>query len=154
MTSQKTKPWRALPRLSEAQAAYVAGLIDGEGCISAKANSSSKVLYPFVTIQMSTAEPLSTIGDWLGTPPYIRADRGYHRIDWHGMRAVQLLQQVKPYLLLKGDQAALALELDALAIGRGTGQCPAQRRVYRTPPETIERMREIKAKLSALKKAS
>lgn len=146
-----------LHTMTEAQAAYVAGIIDGEGCIAAKGvtgrNQVEKVLYPFVTIQMKTAQPLITIVEWIGWKVYYTKDRGFTRLDLMGQRATQLLGQIRPYLILKADQADLALELATLTVGRGAGACPRKGiGGTRTPQVNLDRMRKIDQDLRALKR--
>ena len=74
------------------------------------------------------------------------------RVDWIAWRAADILDQIRPYLILKADQADLALELHAIRAGRGTGNNPRKGLVTRTPETTIARMNEIREQLMRLKK--
>lgn len=101
--------------------AYAAGLIDGEGCISI-ANSDDRVFYPRLDIGMS-AKGLPVLQRMLeiygGNIHLTRSktDRWEEAQAWRlfGKPLKALLQKVEPYLVLKREQARIALRLIEMA---------------------------------------
>jgi len=99
--------------------AYVAGLIDGEGCIHLDVTGG--VYSPRVTVGM-TAPALDLLTElqqeWGGTLYQMRVgtDRWAAAWTWHltGWKAAGLLTAIRPYLRLKGGQADAALEVAAI----------------------------------------
>ena len=97
-------------------AAYVAGLIDGEGCIHLDA--TGRTYKARVSVGMSApALPLlqSLQEEWGGTLYQARKanDRWAAAYTWHltSESAEALIRAVRPYLRLKVKQADLALEV-------------------------------------------
>jgi len=97
--------------------AYVAGLIDGEGCIHLEV-SQGRWYQPRVSVGMT--EPAfdlltSLHKEWGGTLYQMRKPtaKWAGAWTWHmtGHPAAKLLTAIQPYLRLKNDQAAAALEL-------------------------------------------
>lgn len=99
--------------------AYVAGLIDGEGCVHLDA---SKGTYR-ARVSVGMTEPALPLLrelrlEWSGTLYQLRqaTDRWAAAWTWHliGDPAVRLLTAVRPYLRLKGAQADAAMEVEAI----------------------------------------
>lgn len=104
------------------QLAYVAGFMDGEGTITIARNISKK--HPgkpyyriYVTISSTDLEVLQLIQTWFPegkiletndkrAKPHYRQAYRYHT---EGPRAYRMLILLKPYLVIKRKQAALAL---------------------------------------------
>ena len=90
------------------QAAYIAGILDGEGCIYANDRQLA------VTWAMCDKAPLDLIGELTSTnvKPVSRLSSGGRQV-WQlhvtGNKAIALLEQLLPYLLVKKEQAKLAL---------------------------------------------
>lgn len=141
--------------LSPAQLAYLAGIIDGEGCIRAKQYPGRDPWYPYVSVKMRTSEPLHTIGQWLNIHPYLRKDRPFWVMEWFGKRASELLPAILPYLILKQNQAVLAIELGTLNVGYGKANDHHRYRKgeVRTPAHILARMQEIRDLLREAKHA-
>lgn len=131
--------------------AYVAGLIDGEGCIHME--NSRTTFRPRLSVGMTEpALPLlqELHAEWGGTLYQQRqaTERWAAAWTWHcgGPWAAVVLRAVQPYLRLKAGQADLAIETHAIWEGlqKGpTGQA-------RWTPEARARCSEIKAQLHAL----
>lgn len=97
--------------------AYVAGLIDGEGCIHLEV-SKGRWYQPRVSVGMTEpALPLLTSlrDEWGGTLYQMRkpTTKWAGAWTWHmtGHPAAKLLTAITPYLRLKGNQAEAALKL-------------------------------------------
>ena len=90
--------------------AYIAGFFDGEGCIMAFTHPQSKSVYPRLVITQRDPAPLEWIHKYLGG--YLLQDRrGIWRLRWDARKAEHVLRLIEPYLVLKRDQAKLALTL-------------------------------------------
>lgn len=102
--------------MKKSEWAYIAGFIDGEGCIMAFTHPQSRTIYPRITASQVRPEPLQWIHDRLGGYLHFqsyehRGYRGIWRIRWDARKAERVLRGIEPYLILKQDQAQLALTL-------------------------------------------
>ena len=103
--------------------AYAAGILDGEGSISIV--HSSPTSYSLNVTVANTYRPLI---EWLvhhfgGTfTRYPATDKWRERFYWrlHGPNAATLLEAILPFMVIKRQQATLAVELVALTVGRGS----------------------------------
>lgn len=122
--------------MSPTDAAYVAGLLDGEGTITVPGGARLQIT-PIVTIVMTDRALIEWVRDTVGgrvrTQP--KAER-HHRSIWqwtvYGDQAVAVLAQIQPYLRLKLHQASLAVCLGVrrrLNVGRRG--LSAEERFYR-----------------------
>jgi len=108
--------------ISETEAAYIAGIIDGEGTLTIrKKKPAAKVSHrpPHYSVTFSVSNTEASLIHWLqnrcgGSVHYYenrcKNCRPYARWDLQTQQAVALLQQVIPYLLIKNEQAKLAME--------------------------------------------
>lgn len=108
--------------LTATQAAYIAGMIDGEGCISIsrKKDLSMKrgVAYRLVVIIASTnTEVLPWIAEVTGVGHVKKIVNRWqltHKdaYNWHvwSVKAAELLKQTLPYMIIKKQQALLGIE--------------------------------------------
>jgi hypothetical protein len=113
------------PQPTPAQAAYVAGIIDGEGHISL---SRDKARYRLRLAVKSTCEELAT---WLATVANVGTVRVYrdkrqtkvgtrqviHEWRVFTQQARVVLELVLPHLIVKREQARLAIEYQGLTPG-------------------------------------
>lgn len=97
--------------------AYVAGLIDGEGCIHL--DTSGRTTRARVSVGMTEpALPILTElqNQWGGTIYQQRpaTERWAAAYTWHvtGEKAARIIRDIQPYLILKKPQAALALDVE------------------------------------------
>ena len=109
--------------MDECKLAYMAGLIDGEGSISigkarmwgAQKHDTYKLV---LQVYMSTEEPLNTIAEWFGGKVEIlkiqhgRWGQTRPGRQWraNGRKAIDVMELVRPYLILKRPQADLAID--------------------------------------------
>lgn len=108
---------------TEAQRAYLAGLLDGEGHIAIPVlpTSAGGTRHSLdVRITNTNIEALRQIGlEWGGKIAQIRkrgVDRGWKDtadLRWNTQSAVLMLREIRPYLRMKGAQADVALRLAA-----------------------------------------
>lgn len=94
--------------------AYMAGFVDGEGCISAhpspKRKHTPRHRRPYLTISQRVEAPLTYIQGIFGG--WMKIDsRGKYVWGCGGMRMKAILEGMLPYLVLKRKEAALALHL-------------------------------------------
>lgn len=100
--------------LAETDAAYIAGIIDGEGCINLSHYRAEGVYSPKMAVAI-TSEPLV---DYLvevaqaHKSKYTRSTAGgrtaYHAI-WRANKMRWLLPQIEPYMIIKREQANVIL---------------------------------------------
>jgi hypothetical protein len=104
-----------IPELTVAQAAYFAGLLDGEGSIFNEGKVSTTGRRGLRVIVTNTSEPML---DWLVTTigGHLNSKKLYaehHKPAWtwilFGQNAVSALQQSVPYLITKRDIALAAI---------------------------------------------
>jgi hypothetical protein len=117
--------------LTDAQKGYIAGIIDGEGCLQAH-------LYPKLVLRLEVGNTHPGLGEWLrevtGGGSVSAFDRGHGARRIHLWRAYSgtaapLLREVLPYLIIKREQAEMFLELAEMAKGRVT--LPAEAQAHR-----------------------
>lgn len=118
--------------------AYLAGILDGEGCLSLGVR---KKIYVTPTVQVTNTD--KRLIDWLDSciPGHIYSTkeiRPNRKKAWlwsiAGAKARELIRSVRPFLKLKGEQADIILQLatiDRRLIPRST----RTGRLMRLPPE-------------------
>jgi hypothetical protein len=117
------------------QLAYIAGIIDGEGCItilkSKKKHCVSYGYSPSVFVVM-TSEPVitwlaETIGSGFITTSRPRPDnRRNYRYNLTGSKAIQLVKDIYPYLVEKKAQAETICMIEPYIMGKGTRPTQAE----------------------------
>jgi len=94
---------------------YIAGLFDGEGSVGLYSNGGSGfgVRVQMVQTETATSRPLweslqSTYG---GGISYVKSDRHRPKMNWalSGSKAIEFLNDILPYVILKRDQVKLLL---------------------------------------------
>lgn len=113
--------------MRDVQLGYIAGMLDGEGCIylkPVKANSKRNFTYDLtVNIYNTNKESLIFISSLIGGYIYlnqkpVKKYKPCYRLVLHGKKAGELLTVVLPYLIIKKAQAILALEfVSTLEVG-------------------------------------
>lgn len=117
--------------VTEPQAAYLAGLIDGEGSLECQRQMQRDGATPAYRLRLSftmaTVEPLRTVGSWLGLRPlWYPATTENRQARWRlhiptGLTR-QILPKCLPYLLLKREQAQAILAIDAVRAANSPGR--------------------------------
>lgn len=103
-------PYKKIDQMKDVEAAYLAGLIDGEGSIKVAAHR-----YPNFQVYMATDLPVLLAMEWGGmfnALPYKTKGKGVFvwEINQRGLLR-RFLLKIKPYLRLKQRQAELALKM-------------------------------------------
>jgi hypothetical protein len=105
---------------------YLAGIIDGEGCISLHSRGERDRGYVTPGLQVGNTD--KRLSEWLqqhvveGHVYENKDGRARHRRVWlwavYGDIARRVIREVEPYLILKGEQARLVLTVEPLKAGR------------------------------------
>lgn len=107
--------------LTNEQAAYIAGIVDGEGSISLVKSHARRTRGRYVYPLLRVANTDELLIDWLaitvgcGARQYRSAMdercKNVFHICWASNEAIMLLKQILPYLLIKRDRARLVIHL-------------------------------------------
>lgn len=131
----------------EADLAYLAGLIDGEGCISIKHNKQNNVYFPWIAVGMTQLEGIELLVETFGGK--VREDRTSNRKSvmyrWEQNKrdvVMHVLQSVLPYLRVKKALAILVLAFcqDVEMTSRG----------YKTTVKEQERRKDLHLQVKEL----
>lgn len=110
--------------LTTGEAAYLAGIVDGEGCIYA--GTSGKEIRLLLQIHMTSQDVIRWIHEITGVGSVKEGQTPKGIKSWHwavSMRqAAPVLNQIIPFLIVKREQAKLALEL--IELRRSTCRTP------------------------------
>ena len=105
--------------LTDLQLAYVAGIIDGEGCIRTNNNISKQ---PVIRVHVTNTrlDLILKLKEWFGGYTWINETHKYnpkakasHIWEVSAKQAASFLTAILPYLFLKREQAELVLALQA-----------------------------------------
>lgn len=96
--------------------AYLAGIIDGEGCLLIRKNFSNKgnpCYSPNLTFAMQNEKPSQLFSSVFGTKSYttIMKNKNYWGVSIGGKKIKSILESLMPYLMVKKQEALLLLEL-------------------------------------------
>jgi hypothetical protein len=104
-----------LPPWSQIESAYIAGIVDGEGCIGIYLKKNRGYL-----IQLTIVNTHKELLVWLGKMFHANAckslpdkrprNKQSFAITVDRMRAFKVLQRIQPYLIVKRKQADLAIQ--------------------------------------------
>jgi hypothetical protein len=111
---------QAKPKPTEAEIAYLAGIIDGEGCIYVWMHKDTKRVSLHVTIRMTDENVIKWIHERFEGRYSSHARKRpnwkpLYEVRWIGRYGKNLLRVVRPYLIGKRKQAELALEWPVLS---------------------------------------
>lgn len=95
-------------KMTEADAAYFAGFIDGEGCIFIS-KAHNLVLTATNTHKGVIDKFLNVIGGSVKIRPQRQRQREVFRWQVNGQRALMFLEKIFPYLVVKKQEAELAM---------------------------------------------
>jgi len=123
---------------STEQLAYLAAIIDGEGCITIERTAPRPPRYPrsryWITVVAANTnyrlmEHLDSI--WPGFGIYVmKAQHGNRKTQYvwrsSNRKALALLQAIRPYLILKGEQADVLMEFQHGVTTRNYGKLMPQ----------------------------
>ena len=138
--------------MSDVEAAYIAGLMDGEGCftvVKSKAdNTPIKTQYGIrIEFCMCDRGPIELMASLFGRPistKVLKSGRTAYLVRFHAATAIAFTEAVLPYLLGKKRQAELILEMHRNHLpGRGKTHTE----------ESVAAIERIRAELHGLKRA-
>ena len=100
--------------MNEGEVAYLAGIIDGEGCIIATFHPNGG---GYLRLSVGTTNP--ELVKWLlrmfpneahlSARAAIGSKKPIYHINWHNQKAIDTLRMTLPYLVIKRKQAEVAL---------------------------------------------
>jgi hypothetical protein len=138
--------------LSQEDAAYIAGFIDGEGCICLHANHTKhKTKTSTYVLRVRVTNTFPGIIEWINAVVgygSFHKKKKYNGIkqawEWgvNGRRAIHFLRQIYPYLRVKRLQAEVAFEFAE------TLSCPGQNKLTTETIETRDKLRERMSSLN------
>lgn len=101
--------------LTETEIAYLAGIIDGEGCITVLVNSTGSF-----TLRVEVGSTSKELVEWFSEKVeqvpifFTKSKTELHKDSYNvmatGDKAKRLLEKILPYLIVKKKQASIALE--------------------------------------------
>ena len=137
-------------RPSETEIAYLAGLIDGEGCIRIDSSHrlKSNRVYHWAEVWLTNTDlaTLEEIHDKYGGTFRIRARPNVKllgNIRWKCSKAIELLKALQPYLRIKRKQCDIALAF-ALSLN------PKEYKTRSIPSECLVLREELKQRIGSL----
>lgn len=142
-------------KLTNVQAAYFAGMIDGEGSLECQRQMQRRGRTPRYVLRISftqvTPEPLTTMAVWVGGTVTKYQSRNPKRSDTYRMHipksvAVPLLRRCLPFLILKAEQAELILGIESIR-----NLCSPRECKRGMPMDAVEKMEAMFQKLRATK---
>jgi hypothetical protein len=96
-------------RLSELEAAYIAGLFDGDGCVSVQTNKAGQA-YPKAHIANQHKPTLEWIVCWFGGS----VSRSHACYNWQKFNALDFFETIQPYVRIKRSAVDTAVEFGRL----------------------------------------
>lgn len=108
--------------VTEADLAYTAGIIDGEGYIGIR-NTPKRCYIDVVVVSTDPRLPLWLQEHWLGNLSKQRmmqpGQRPAFRWNVHSRQALAVLKAIRPFMVLKGERADVAMAFQATLWYRG-----------------------------------
>lgn len=132
---------------SNEDSAWAAGFFDGEGHIGITKNTSARTFNLTLSVTQKRREPLDKIIGLFGGSCYLAHHNGQPKFwRWHlsGRKAATVLVFLLPYLIVKRQQALLAVEFQRLKPENVNS---------RTPDRIVEQQTEFALAILALRKA-
>jgi hypothetical protein len=137
--------------LTAAQLGYVAGIIDGEGCIRLKTIQGQPV--PVLSVTNTDLRLIIRLQEWFGGYVWTQKQsigNGKIRYSWQvaARKATAVLVATLPYLLLKVEQAEIVLAVQAMKRKMG----PDRGRGHHIAPAEAEARAQAVARIRVLNK--
>ena len=105
--------------LTDGQKAYIAGFVDGEGCVSITKwqgkNNRTPVYALNLIVSQSGIIPLATLMNMTGVGSIHRKKEDPENCAWriNPRNAAALLKDILPYLIIRKEEAELAIEFQS-----------------------------------------
>jgi hypothetical protein len=138
--------------------AYLAGIVDGEGCVEVRFLSGRTARRTGLDMRIVVGNTDRRLIDWLvetwGGRVHVAARAGVR--DMHVWTLMvrsnrELCEALLPHLRLKAEQLALALEAASLSISRGRNPDGTTRTI---PPDNLARRAAIVQEVAQLKRGA
>jgi hypothetical protein len=136
---------------TETEIAYVAGLFDGEGCVSIyyQAEPKNGKVYHNINVRLSNTHEgvLRWVQERFGGALYVNqpGGKGGHRpgfvLQWANKAIPAFLEQMLPYLIIKREAAEIALAFRLLKKNPGRNGLD---------PSVVEKREELRQRLIAI----
>ena len=130
--------------------AYLAGLLDGEGCVTVSGGDSNRSHQLRVTLEMTDPEPIYLLQENYGGTIHERERPHGRRLlfSWYisGGVALDFLADILPHSLAKENQIIEALKFPYFP---GVGRTYGKHRPM--PPEIVAELERIKRSLAGMK---
>src|SRR5437867_26464 len=115
-----------LPPWTEAETAYIAGLIDGEGSVGLYSTHRRREVFVMLTVTNTHRLTMEWLSRMMGMSPLIRRfdkrqsrRRDYYYVAPRGKRVHAVLIRIFPYLRIKSAQAKLCIDFREWRDARG-----------------------------------
>lgn len=147
---EKAKPRSVIDEMTEVEAAYVAGLLDGEGSFGISYLKSMERYIPQISCSMTDEAPIAYLAK-LGGVAYFPVERKkpiprtkpQWQVKINGKRAIALCRRLRPYLLVKQRHADLFFEFETTYMQQGG---PG----HKMTQAVLDRRADIKERMHAL----
>ncbi len=132
--------------------AYIAGLIDGEGCISIRRCKQGKFIYykPMIEVGMTDRQPIELLEKTFGNSAWYEViPTGKRKLICHkwrvtGSNCVPVLNPILPYLIVKRKQALIVIEFIKRIFPKGIHFTPKTRAIeYRARTTLYKKMQIV-----------
>lgn len=122
---------RAIESCSDTDLAWLAGIIDGEGCLTVtKSGDYLSVLVKITMTHLPTMEEISKmVGNDVQLEPTGGNRKTAYRVCVGARRAAVIIRAVRPYLRTKAEHADILLEFASTLGGRVSNEDKAKRRL-------------------------
>lgn len=150
-----------ISKLTETQKAYLAGFFDGEGCIHIGTYPpgiySASTISPFHQLSVTLGNTNRTILEHICTllsAGNIQSSKGknsktrmYYQWRIYGTKAMEFLELLKPYFILKKEEAVLAIEFQSGKRNPPGGHKPLSPEIIQKRTELAERLKLLKGRI-------
>lgn len=130
---------------------YLAGLFDGEGSVSISLMKRGNYPKRYARLTMSICNCNAGILNWIqehfgGSIHWISRDARYKlsgKVVWGDAASVALLRRLHPFLMIKKEQATLAIKFQATKAKPNARRAGCSKRVHRVRASLIRRMKSL-----------
>ena len=158
MAQVLVKATRGKVNLTTEEISYMAGVVDGEGCIGISKmkgnyNKAQRIVNPRYVLTLVVTNTSTKLMEWLTEKFYGRihprkcnnpnTKQGYNWMQDHG-KALHTLRMIKPYLIIKREQAEVGIELIEKWVTTIGGQGAL------TPPDEVSRRESLYQRMKIL----
>jgi len=155
-TSIRPSKIQKLENLSEFELGYIAGMIDGEGCIGANIDERNKIVTPYIIITNTDKKLMEWLSSILGYDFYIKKQTHRKTCYQIGIRRIRdikkVLDLIKDKLIVKKEQAELMYRLCLIKLNKKLVAITDKSKIKRIGNGLTQEEIEIYQKLKELNK--